>query len=195
MTPFVVPLVGAGYRVVAFDHAAHGASEGAQTNMLEFRDGLLTVVRAVGPVTAIIAHSLGATGTILALDRGLVVDRVVLLAPPLDPVGNARTFAHAIGLPAAVSELMTERLRAFVSNDLGARGPEQVAAEQDLAALFIHDRTDRAVPFAGTEALAASWRGSRFHPTNNLGHLRLLSNRAVLSEVIAFLKAAPPRSG
>src|SRR5215212_7536071 len=35
MTGFVEPLLGAGYRVVAYDQPAHGESDGKMTNLLE----------------------------------------------------------------------------------------------------------------------------------------------------------------
>src|SRR5436190_4888990 len=81
MAAFVGPLVRAGYYVVAFDHPAHGQSEGTRTNYLGVAAALTAVGRRVGPVHAVIGHSLGSTATILALSRGLPVERVVLVAP------------------------------------------------------------------------------------------------------------------
>ena len=63
MSAFVPALVAAGYHVVCFDQPAHGHSGGRRTNMLEFRDAVLTVGRRLGPLAGVIAHSLGATAS------------------------------------------------------------------------------------------------------------------------------------
>jgi pimeloyl-ACP methyl ester carboxylesterase len=187
MMEFVAPLTAAGFRVVAFDHPAHGSSAGRRSNMLEFRDALLAVAAATGPLTAVVGHSLGATAAILALDRGLRVDKVALIAPPLDPTEFARPFAAGLGLPEPLIRRLLDQLRAFVRADLGDRDAMEVARGQALPALFVHDRDDRAVPIAGGEALAAAWTGARLVITTGLGHRRILNATRVLGEVTRFL--------
>lgn len=186
LTSFIAPLVAAGHTVVAFDHPAHGQSPGQRSNMLEFRDAVLAVARSCAP-EAIIGHSLGATGTILALDRGLRVGRVALIAPPLDPAGFARPFAESLGLPEPRIRALETRLHRFVRDDLGERDAVKVGGSQSLPALFIHDRDDRAVPFPQGEALAGSWRNSRFLATNGRGHRRILSDPDVVAAAVSFV--------
>jgi pimeloyl-ACP methyl ester carboxylesterase len=190
MTAFIAPLVAAGFKVVAFDHPAHGSSPGRRTNMLEFRDALLAVAAAVQPVTAVIGHSLGATTAILALDRGLEVGKLALIAPPLDPAGFARPFGTAVGWPEAVIAGSIDRLRAFVDADLRGADALSVARRQRRPALLIHDRDDRAVPFSDGQAVADAWPGIQFRATSGLGHRRILSDPAVLAEVIGFIRSA-----
>jgi pimeloyl-ACP methyl ester carboxylesterase len=180
--------------VVAFDHPAHGQSQGIRSNMLEFRDAILAVANVCAPV-AVVGHSLGATATILALDRGLTVERVVLIAPPLDPAGFARPFAEALGLPEPRIRGVLDRLHTFVRADLGARDAAVIGNEQSLPALFVHDRDDRAVPYHHGEALAAAWANSRFLGTNGRGHRRILSDPHVVAASVAFVTDDTPRPG
>lgn len=195
MTAFIPPLVAAGFRVINFDHPAHGSSEGARTNMLEFRDALLTIVQQAGAVkkdgapgvTALVGHSLGATATVLALDRGLAIERAVLIEPPLDPTRYAHPFGQALGVPTPVTNTMLEGLRVFVDADLQGRNSVAVAREQKLPALIIHDRDDRAVPLAEGEALANAWPGSRLLVTQGLGHKRILGDAGVIAAVTRFV--------
>src|SRR5207253_222788 len=56
--------------------------------------------RRVGPVHAVIAHSLGAAASVIALAEGLGADRAVLIAPPADLPRYAREYARAVGLSA-----------------------------------------------------------------------------------------------
>lgn len=64
---FVEPLVNRGFRAVALDLPAHGFSSGRQATLLDMADALCAVGDAVGPVHAVIAHSLGGAATALAL--------------------------------------------------------------------------------------------------------------------------------
>ena len=60
LSRFVEPLVAAGFSVVAFDAPAHGDSSGRRSSLPDFVDAILAVAAATGPVTAVIAHSMGA---------------------------------------------------------------------------------------------------------------------------------------
>ncbi|HMI90586.1 MAG TPA: alpha/beta fold hydrolase, partial [Polyangiales bacterium] len=61
LTELVAPLVAAGRRVVAFDQPAHGRSSGQRATLIDFAGAVRAVADAVGPLDAIVAHSLGAT--------------------------------------------------------------------------------------------------------------------------------------
>jgi pimeloyl-ACP methyl ester carboxylesterase len=188
MAGFVAPLVQAGYYVVAFDHPAHGQSEGKQANYLTVAAALTAVARRVGPVHAVIGHSFGCTATVLALARGLPVERVVLVAPPAESPLFARAFGRAIGLPAARVEGMVERIRVAVGGDLAALDARQLARRLTTPALIVHDPADREVPFAHAEAIAAAWPGARLHPVSGLGHYRLLRDPAVIERAVEFVQ-------
>src|SRR5882724_9402402 len=67
LSGFVAPLLRAGYYVAAPDLPAHGDSAGTRTNVRAMADALLRLGRRVGPVHAVIAHSLGAAASVIAL--------------------------------------------------------------------------------------------------------------------------------
>ncbi|HEX8428338.1 alpha/beta hydrolase [Hymenobacter sp.] len=52
-------LVAAGYRVVALDAPAHGASDGRQATLVSFAGAIQAVANAIGPVYGVVAHSSG----------------------------------------------------------------------------------------------------------------------------------------
>jgi pimeloyl-ACP methyl ester carboxylesterase len=187
LSPFVAPLVAAGYYVVAFDQPAHGASSGARATLLDLTHAVEAVARKVGPLHGLIAHSLGATATTLAIARGLPVERAVLLAPPADVNHFARAFASQLGLSTARAEGMRERLRLELGGDLGAFDLRRLAPSLRTPVLVMHDPHDREVPFAHGRALAESWPGARFEALRSLGHRRLLSDPAVIDLAVAFV--------
>jgi pimeloyl-ACP methyl ester carboxylesterase len=207
---FVPPLVQAGYRAVAFDHLGHGASGGHRSNVRAFRDGLRAVSRACGgEVAGVIAHSLGATTAILALQNHQDLGQggpanalsaragapFALIAPPLDPVRYAlASFSELMGLAPERQAAILARLRGFVGTDLDAPEVLRLARAQSRPALIVHDDEDRPVPIADGRALASAWPGSRFHGTSGLGHRRILTDPTVVAAVIRFVTSASSSS-
>jgi pimeloyl-ACP methyl ester carboxylesterase len=55
--------------------------------------------------------------------------------------------------------------------------------------LVIHDTDDKEVRFAPSEALVAAWPGAALHPTEKLGHKRILDDGAVLAHAVSFIIA------
>ena len=56
--------------------------------------------------------------------------------------------------------------------------------------LLVHDRGDLTAPVSGSETLLAGLAAGRLHVTENLGHRRLLSDPAVMEQVLGhFLMA------
>jgi hypothetical protein len=45
------------------------------------------------------------------------------------------------------------------------------------------------VRFAPSEALVAAWPGAALHPTEKLGHKRILDDGAVLAHAVSFIIA------
>ncbi len=190
MTGFVAPLVAAGFRVIAFDHPAHGQSPGRTSNSLRMRDAVLAVARAAGPVHALIAHSLGAAAAVMAVVQGLRVERAVLVAPPAEAPSFARAFAAAIGLSPARTEGMLARAQRRLGIDFSALDLRLIGPQMRLPLLVVHDPGDREVPFSHGQAVAAAWPGARLHTTEGLGHNRPLRAAAVIEEAVAFV--GPP---
>lgn len=188
MSSFIRPLVEAGFRVVAFDQPAHGHSSGRRTTVLEMAQALQSIARAVGPLHAVVAHSLGATATSLALFDNLPAGRAVLLAPPAAPPHFARRLAAALSLSAERTEGMLAELQRSVGVHLESLDIRRIAGWLRQPALLFHDVADREVPFAHGQAIAEAWPNARFIPLERMGHTRPLSEAGIVRTVVAFLR-------
>ena len=188
LSGFVAPLLRAGYYVAAPDLPAHGISGGTRTNVRELAGAILPLGRRLGPVHAVIAHSFGATATVLALAQGLGARRAVLIAPPVDLPRYPRGFGAALGLSPRSAEAMLGRLDAL----LGGREAYDVlrtaaASARTTRLAVLHDPGDREVPFAEGRALAAAWPGARFVPIPGSGHARALRDPEVVARAVALV--------
>ena len=187
MRAFAFPLLVAGYRVVAFDQPAHGVSGGRVTGLPDFADVLALVALRTRRTAAVVAHSLGAAATALALARGLNVPRVVLIGASLDVFGYSRKFARWYWMPDRVRTAM----EAAIEERFGVPWTEldmaKLAPRIGAAALVIHDRDDRLVPWRKGEAFARQWPGARFLVTRGLGHMRILADEDVARATADFI--------
>ena len=194
LSGFIAPLVRSGFRVVAFDQPAHGRSTGRRTNLLEMAEALQAVVRAVGPVHAVVAHSLGATATALALHDHLPAERVVLLAPPAEAPYFAHQMAAVLGLSPERAAGMLAQIERDVGVQLESLDVRRFGSWIRQPALIFHDLGDREVPFAHGRAIADVWPLARFVPLQGLGHRRLLGDAGVIHEAVAFLRQGAERA-
>jgi pimeloyl-ACP methyl ester carboxylesterase len=191
---WIEPLVTAGHRVVLFDAPAHGRSGGTDTNIMDMAGAVQHVAGLYGPVHAIVAHSFGAPATLVALQHGLKVERLVLIAAPLSLTKHSIFVAHALGFPMAVRGRMQRKMeRALEFRWDEAESDKALAAlaeERRLDVLLIHDRRDREVPFAAAERLAVAAPAARLIATDGLGHNRILRSATVIADAIGFVGGA-----
>jgi pimeloyl-ACP methyl ester carboxylesterase len=187
LTPFVQPLVDAGFSVVAFDAPAHGRASGRRSGMPEFIAAIRAVARARGPFEAVIGHSLGAAACALALYEGLDFRSLVLLAPPADPEKYSGRFAKFFCLPehthAAMKRRLMSRYRLEWEQLRVSRGPGASRARL----LVFHDPRDWKVPFKDGEEIVASWPRAELVRASGVGHHRIVRNPEVIGRTVRFL--------
>ncbi|GAA3734597.1 alpha/beta fold hydrolase [Plantactinospora mayteni] len=196
---FVPTLVAAGYRVVAWDALSHGRSgPGAlgphRATLSEFADALTAVVRAHGPAHAVIAHSLGASATGLAVLDGLPVRRLVMIAPLADPLPYIGAFRRTLGIGPVVGDRLVAMMESLVGRsitdfDLGTRARQ---AGELPPLLVVQDRNDREVDPADGATIATAWPG-RLHRTTGLGHGRILADPEVVLRAVDFVRETGTR--
>lgn len=191
LTPFVRPLLDLGFRVLGFDQLGHGRAAGGTAALPQFADTMLCVAEAEGPIHGVIAHSMGAAATTMALSRGMTAQRLVYVAPPENLVGYLIRLAVHLGFSQKVAQRAEEMLeRRYEGRFEEIRG--QVLGptlQSDL--LVVHDRIDLEVPLSEGQRIVDTWGGhAQLHLTEGLGHNRLLTALEVEKAASDFLSAA-----
>jgi pimeloyl-ACP methyl ester carboxylesterase len=189
MGAFAEALAAAGFRAVAYDAPAHGASRGSMSSMPALWTAVEAVTTAVGPVAGLVAHSAGAAATARAMARGLPVGRAVFAAPAADPGRFLGVAADWLGLPPEVARRTQRRIERRFDMRFEDLSVPAMAPALDVPLLVVHDRDDAEVPWREGEAIAASWPGARLVTTDGLGHRRLLREPAVVEQAVRFLGA------
>ncbi len=192
MGKLVGPLVAAGFRVVAFDAPAHGASTGGSTDLVEFASAVAAVARQVGPLRCVLAHSFGASMSLYAQrDWGLATDKLVLISSFEHCVWFTEAFGECMGLSSSVLEEVRQKL---VERHCGRLNWSRLSVLDMLRdsqgqALVIHDEDDAEIPFEHGLALARVSPRTEFLATRGYGHHRVLRRNDVIQRIVQFISA------
>ena len=149
---------------------------------------------AVGfvPARAVVAHSMGAVATMLALRYGwLGTDRLVLLAPMSRYDTQFAAFAGYLGLGPRTRRRVDRLVADRVGLPTELFDVAALADEVDpVPTLIVHDRSDRQTSYDESIRLTEDLPDARMLSTNGLGHRRLLSDPGVVDAVSSFAAGA-----
>jgi predicted alpha/beta hydrolase family esterase len=176
MTPFVDPLVTAGFRAVAIDLPGHGGSAGSVSSVVHFAAALTRAAALWQPVAGLVAHSFGAAACTYAMSRGLSVGRAVFFAPPARFESFWARFQDSAGLPDEVMQRMLSGAEDWLHIRFDGLSPIDLAP-----------REDRELPFEEGAEMARRWPGAELRRVEKLGHLRILRDERCGAETVEFL--------
>ena len=179
-------IAGRGFQPITIDLPAHGSTRGAQTNLLEFAEAIGAMVKHLGGVAGIVAHSFGAAGTTVALREPLPVGRLVYLAPSEDFDHFPKVFGQWLGLPPHLSERMKRSVERRLGTSMAELRGRLLAPRMRAPLLVVHDENDVDVPWQDGKTYAEAWPDSRLLTTRGLGHRRILREAEVLTPVAEF---------
>lgn len=190
MAGFSQSLVEAGFQVIAFDAPGHGQAEPSRSGLYEFSMAIQQIVETIGPVYALIAHSLGAAASTIALSNGMAVERLVYLASPENPGGYVYRVARFLGFGDAVANRVEIRMEKRYGRSFERCRGGALAPNFDTPLLVVHDLDDRDIPHEDGVRLVEAWPGAQLMTTSGLGHNRVLRADKVINSVTNFLKPA-----
>src|SRR5699024_9448280 len=118
----VAPLVEHDHQVVAHDAFGHGDSDAGPHGpgigtVVDLATSLTAVAGAHGPVAGVVALSAGAMATLYAIERGLAVERLALIAPSVSFDTTLAGLARPLGLSGRTLGLLRARLTRMVKQD------------------------------------------------------------------------------
>lgn len=182
--PLIDLLSAQGRAVVALDLPGHGHSHGQRCDLDLAARALAAACDALGPVDAACGHSFGGPALARAVQTGLTLQRLALVAPPIDQARQFERAARRHGIDEALIAAALEAGKAagrFFDLSLAPPPPE-------VETLFVHSRDDPQCPFQAAEAAARLWPGARFWPCDELGHRDVARDPEIVALLAAFLR-------
>ncbi len=182
------PLHEAGYRVLAYDAPAHGASEGTLASAPANAATLKALADWSGqPLHGVIAHSLGAIATTLALAAGIQAQQLVFLGPVCYVADGLKNHGLREGLSDSEADALVAYFQSEFSTDLTLLSALKGVPSPPPPLTIFHDRTDTSVRYDEAETIAAHWPGSTLIEVTRVGHTRILLARGVIQQALSAL--------
>jgi alpha-beta hydrolase superfamily lysophospholipase len=184
----------AGYDVHAFDHLAHGRSDGTQSGLPIALSTLLAVAKhvsqAAGPLDLLVGHSLGGAAASWAVAHGEIQPRkLALIAPFYDTHKLSGQWAKAHLLSEEIRGLLQEGLEVASGKTFADFMPDGLAphfSKHPVPTLVVHDPADKITAFRHSAALASQAKNVRVHEARQLGHIAVLADAACMEQIIQF---------
>lgn len=139
---------------------------------------------------AVISHSFGAAAAAIAIQRGVPLERLVLISPPFCFRNVVSRFASFLHIPNRAHESMypvMETLHRCTEHDLSF---DSIGPAIGMPTLVIHDEDDRYVPQSEGHRVYQEVRYAHFRGTSGLGHNRILADPAVVTIAVDFVSDA-----
>ncbi len=188
---FVPGLVAQGFKVVAFDGPAHGNSAGKRTNLPHFGGAIRAIIRRLGGVHGIIAHSFGGASTVFTLanlDDSIALDKLVLIAAPSNMEYIYEDFVKMVQMPDKVAQKFRVFLESRINTPLAeAHSAKAFPNIKVKDSLLVHDQQDPIVPYQASLEVLESWEDIRLLATQGYGHFHLVKNPDVIQRVLKFV--------
>lgn len=186
---FIPDYIDAGYKVVAFDATAHGRSEGKKSNPMEFAGVINQLSNRYGRFLMIIGHSLGGVAVLHAINQGVKAEKVVMISSPT--IGEDIVTEFRKRLNASVN--CEPYFQQYIMKKFGKPFEEFTASYaisfiEGIDLLLIHDEDDPEVSMKNPQAIISKYPEARLITTKNLGHTRILKDKAVIMSTLEFLK-------
>lgn len=187
---FIIPMVAAGFTLVAVDVEGHGASPGKGSDVTRFSAALKAISEHYnGHLAGAIGHSLGGAAILLAIKEGLHVPRAVIISTPSIATDILSEFLHRVGGSQQTGEYVNQLIKKRHGHTLEEFSAYETAKELPaVPVLLVYDRTDTDVPFHHAQPLLATLKDVRLLTTEGYSHTRILRSPEVVKETVEFLK-------
>mgnify|MGYP006170739775 CR=1 FL=1 len=177
--PLMSHIAAQGFTALAYDHPAHGQSEGSTGHLPRFVrafDELVAEqVAKFGPLSGVIAHSMGGAVTLSSRQQALDQLPLLLVSPVLDYVPQLYGMVARSGYSIRLFDAVVKEIEHEYQHPLSTVDPLGRLANRAGHALIVHDEEDRFAPHKDSLRAAEDGR-TRLVSTRGLGHGRILAS-------------------
>ncbi|MEO6063005.1 MAG: alpha/beta fold hydrolase [Thermoflexales bacterium] len=186
----VGPLLRAGFRVIAIDLPAHGASGGSLLNVPDGAAAIADACAACGGVTALIGHSFGGLAALwlAAHAIGDSLSHVVTLGSGSSVNFLIRNLAAAKGWDADHEHAFRDRFAERFGGPVEAYSVAGFGRHIRVPVLVVHDKRDNMVGFEESDAILEHVPTARRVATSGLGHRAITRDAEVIAAAIRFIQ-------
>jgi pimeloyl-ACP methyl ester carboxylesterase len=169
---YIERLIQNDYTVYAIDAAGHGLSEGKYLTLLVYCELIEKYTADLGPLDAIIGHSIGGYAVLyyLHLHPELYTVKSVIMGAPGEVADFFDFYQKSLGLNRKAMQLIGDEFITRIGKRPSDFSAPLLAQNIENPCLIIHDKQDKDTDYNYSVKLHAAWKNSILKLTDGLGH-------------------------
>lgn len=187
--PLMTHIAAQGFTALAYDHPAHGQSDGHTGHLPRFVRAFDELLERFSPIEGVITHSMGGAVTLASQHPALDRLPLLLISPVLDYVPQLYGMVARSGYSIRLFDAVVKEIEHEYQHPLSTVDPLGRLASRAGHALIVHDEEDRFAPHKDSLRAAQDGR-TRLVSTRGLGHGRILASPPVFA---AFDRLTQPQ--
>jgi len=173
--PLMEHIAKQGFTALAYDHPAHGQSEGRHAHLPAFVQAFDEIVDNVDDIVGIIAHSIGSTVVLESRHPKVQTLPFLLIAPVLNYVENLYETVGSSGYSMKLFGEMIKKIENQYDYRLETIKPYSTLISRQQKTTIVHDKRDRFANFSTSELAAKEANTIDLVTTQGQGHGRVIN--------------------
>ncbi|WHR53112.1 alpha/beta fold hydrolase [Vibrio furnissii] len=188
--PLMEHIAAQGYTALAYDHPAHGESEGAFGHVPAFVRGLEAILDSEPAFIGLIGHSMGNVTALECRHAKLADCPMMLIAPVLDYLDNLFGTVARSGYSMRLFEEVVNEVQDEYRYPIHSIQPYQSLTLRRTPTIIVHDEKDRFARYAESHKAAEEIANVTLITTKNQGHGRIMKGNEVkyaFEQIVKFI--------
>lgn len=177
--PLMEYIAAHGFTALAYDHPAHGESEGAFGHVPAFVRGLEAILDSEPEFVGLIGHSMGNVAALECRHAKLAQCPLVLIAPVLDYLDNLFGTVARSGYSMRLFEEVVNEVQDEYHYPIHTIQPYQSLKQRNAPTFIVHDEKDRFARYAESYRADQEMDHVTLMTTKNQGHGRIMQGDEV----------------
>ncbi|KOO03214.1 alpha/beta fold hydrolase [Vibrio nereis] len=178
--PLMEHIASKGFTALAYDHPAHGQSEGVYGHIPAFVLGLEAILDSVDDVAGLVGHSMGTASAVECHHQKLVGKPMLLIAPVLDYLDNLFGSVARSGYSMRLFNAVVEKVEEQYHYPLQSIDPFNKLKLREGETIIVHDQDDKFTRFSVSEKAAQEMENVSLVATQGQGHGRVMKCQQVM---------------
>ncbi|MBY6195877.1 alpha/beta hydrolase [Vibrio hangzhouensis] len=187
--PLMEHIASRGYTALAYDHPAHGQSEGVYGHIPAFVGGLEGLLDSEDEVAGLVGHSMGTAAAIECKHIKLHDKPLLLIAPVLDYLDNLFGSVARSGYSMRLFEAVVDEIQTQYHYPIQTIDPYNKLALREAPTIIVHDEKDRFTNYSVSKRAAEEMAQVTLVTTHGQGHGRVMQceeTKASFDQLINF---------
>ncbi|MCL9776917.1 alpha/beta fold hydrolase [Vibrio methylphosphonaticus] len=163
-----------GFTALAYDHPAHGESEGQYGHIPAFIGGLEGLLDSEDEVAGLVGHSMGTAAALECKHAKLVDKPLLLIAPVLDYVDNLFSSVARSGYSMRLFEAVVGDIEDQYRYPIQSIDPYQKLSRRQAQTIIVHDENDKFTKYDVSEKASIEMERVTLVTTQGQGHGRVM---------------------